>query len=179
MSPDPQDIGPDLLARIGAADPEAVAVLYDRYAPSIYRLSYRLMGEEADAQDVVHDVFVGLPVAIKTFEGRGSFEGWLKRVTTRVALMTLRRRRTGREFTLGWFPSKRTDAEESRAVDRLDLWAALAKLTPALRVVFVLKEVEGYSHGEIAKLLGIRVSASKVRLYRARQRLQAYLRNKT
>jgi len=94
-------------AQIDAArtgDPEALASLYRTHGAVLYRLAYRLTGTAQDAEDVVHDVFVGLPKALGRYEERGSFASWLKRVTARVALMRLRartrRREVGIEATL-------------------------------------------------------------------------------
>src|SRR2546428_6884289 len=78
-------------------DPEALASLYRSHGAVLWRLAYRLTGTRQDAEDVVHDVCVGLPEALRRYEERGSFAGWLKRVTARVALMRLRARRRRRE----------------------------------------------------------------------------------
>src|SRR5947208_9509482 len=87
-----------------AGSPAALAGLYREHGTALYRLAYRLTGTPQDAEDVVHDVFVGLPEALKRYEERGSFTSWLKRVTARVALMRLRartrRREVGIEATL-------------------------------------------------------------------------------
>src|SRR5205807_6914197 len=83
-----------------AGDPDALAVLDRAYGAALYRLAYRLTGTPQDAEDVVHDVFVGLPEALGRYEERGSFAGWLKRVTARVALMRLRTRTRRREVML-------------------------------------------------------------------------------
>src|SRR6266545_3734721 len=80
-----------------AGSPDTLAVLYQDHGAALYRLAYRLTGTREDAEDVVHDVFVGLPEALRRYEERGSLEAWLKRVTARVALMRLRRRRRQRE----------------------------------------------------------------------------------
>src|SRR5438045_9718231 len=70
-----------------AGDPEALASLYRAYGAALYRLAYRLMGTPQDAEDVVHDVFVGRPEGLGRYTERGRFAGWLKRVTARVALV--------------------------------------------------------------------------------------------
>ena len=168
-----------IIARAKVRDPDAIAVLYDRYATSLYRVAYGLMRSRADAEDVVHDVFVGLPTALKTFEHRGSFVGWLKRVTSRVALMKLRAQRLAREVTLGKLEGVLSNPREVSALDRLSLEDAIGGLPPKLRTVFVLKEVEGFPHDEIASMLGIGVAASKVRLHRARRRLRERLEGPT
>jgi RNA polymerase sigma factor (sigma-70 family) len=83
-----------LVERLRAKDPAAFADLYDQYAGLLFRIGYSLLGDTSEAEDLVHDVFLGLPRALTTFEGRGSFEGWLKRVATRTGLMKLRQARS-------------------------------------------------------------------------------------
>ena len=83
-----------------AGSPDALAGLYRLHGAALYRLAYRLTGTREDAEDVVHDVFVGLPEALVRYEERGNFTAWLKRMTARVALIRLRRRKRRREVTL-------------------------------------------------------------------------------
>lgn len=96
--PSPSNSSDDarLVARVRAGEPAALGELYSRYARPLFGLAQRLMGPEQDAEDVLHDVFLGLPVALRQYEEQGSLDAWLKRVTARVALNRLRshRRRT-------------------------------------------------------------------------------------
>ena len=165
----------DLVARLRAKDPEAFAWLYDQYAGLLFRIGYSLLGDTAEAEDLVHDVFLGLPRALTTFEGRGSFEGWLKRVATRTGLMKLRqtRSRTTRMERRGWTLRRVTRPRDADTA--LDLESALGELTPALRAAFVLREVQGYSYDEVADLLGISRGAARVRVLRARRALSTLL----
>src|SRR5207247_5539503 len=80
-----------LIAEARAGSPDALSALYLEHGAALFRLAYRLVGAREDAEDVVHDVFVGLPEALRRYEERGSFGGWLKRVTARGAVMNLRR----------------------------------------------------------------------------------------
>src|SRR5437899_5751189 len=89
-----------LIAEARAGGPEALAALYLEHGAALFRLAYRLVGAREDAEDVVHDVFVGLPEALERYEERGRFTSWLKRVTARVALMRLRARNRRREVAL-------------------------------------------------------------------------------
>ncbi len=155
-----------------AGEPEAIAELYDLFGATVYRVALRLMNSAADADDVVQDVFIGLGRSLFSFEGRGSLEGWIKRVTSRTALMRLRRQRARNEISLDVGLPAWTAAPPSSPADRLTLERALEELPDALREVFVLKEIEGYSHQEIGEMLGIRPGTSKIRLYRARKELQ-------
>jgi RNA polymerase sigma-70 factor (ECF subfamily) len=127
----------------------------------------------------LHDLFVGLPEAIRKFEGRGSLEGWLKRVLVRLVLMRQRAQRRRREVA---FDDQTPDRAASRATDEsgtLDLERVLAELPDDLRAVLVLRETEGYSHKEIGVMLGITPGASRVRLSRAIKLLRAGLRGRT
>jgi RNA polymerase sigma-70 factor (ECF subfamily) len=165
----------DLVARLRMKDPDALAWLYDQYAGLLFRVGYSLLGDASEAEDLVHDVFLGLPRALATFEGRGSFEGWLKRIAARTALMKLRqaRSRTTWMQRLGWTLPGFDRPPDSDAA--LDLESALGELTPALRAAFVLREVQGYSYEEVADLLGISGGAARVRVLRARRALSALL----
>ena len=156
-----------------AGEPEAIAELYDLFGATVYRVALRLMNSAADAEDVVQDVFFGLGRSLLSFEGRGSLEGWIKRVTSRTALMRLRWQRARNEISLDVGEAAWTAAAPSSSpADRLTLERALEELPDSLREVFVLKEIEGYSHQEIGEMLGIRPGTSKIRLYRARKELQ-------
>lgn len=164
----------DLPRRAAAGNPDALSALYERYAATVHRAAHRLTGSRADADDVLQDVFVGLPEALRRFAGRGSLEGWIRKVAIRTALMRMRGTSRRREVPLDDV-APATAADPAAGVDRAALERALAQLPDSLRVVFVLKEVEGYSHAEIAQLLGIREGASEVRLHRARKSLRTLL----
>jgi RNA polymerase sigma-70 factor (ECF subfamily) len=165
----------DLVARLQAKDPEAFAWLYDHYAGLLFRIGYSLLRDPSEAEDLVHDVFLGLPRALATFEGRGSFEGWLKRVATRTGLMKLRQARSRATQMQHWAWTLPGFARRPDADAALDLESALGELTPALRAAFVLREVQGYSYEEVADLLGISAGAARVRVLRARRALSALL----
>jgi len=167
---------PEYVARLRAGDRDALAEVYDLFAPMVFRVGYRLLGETADAEDLVHDVFLGLAHAVRTFEARGSFEGWLRRVAARAALMKLRRRRARHDRHARYGRSLPVFHREPALADGLDLDQALERLEIKYRAVFVLKEMEGYSHEEIGEILGISVNSARVRLYRARQQLREYMR---
>ncbi len=95
-----------LIAEARAGSPDALSALYLEHGAALFRLAYRLVRTREDAEDVVHDVFVGLPEALLRYEERGSFAAWLKRVTARVALMKLRRGKRRRVGLVGPDPSK-------------------------------------------------------------------------
>lgn len=154
---------------------EALATLYTRHGAELLRLAYRLTGSRTDAEDVLQDVFVGLPEALQRYDERGSLLPWLRRVTARTALM--RRRRADRRQEVPLDDLATVPDTDERAATRTLIEGALATIPEALRAVFVLKEMEGHSHAEIAVMLGIRRGTSEVRLHRAIRLLRHALRN--
>jgi RNA polymerase sigma-70 factor (ECF subfamily) len=169
----------DLVRELAGDSPDALAALYRLHGGILLRLACRLTSSRQDAEDALHDLFVGLPEAIRKFEGRGSLEGWLKRVLVRLVLMRQRAQRRRREVA---FDDQTPDRAASRATDEsgtLDLERVLAELPDDLRAVLVLRETEGYSHKEIGVMLGITPGASRVRLSRAIKLLRAGLRGRT
>lgn len=158
-------------ARDGSAD--ALGSIYVRHAEMLHRLAFRLLGSAQDAEDLVQDLFVGLPEALHRYEERGRLDAWLRTIATRAALMRLR---AARRFVDATAEEPLARTPEDGLAARVTLEHALARLSDALRVVFVLKEVEGYSHAEISNLLGIKAATSEVRLYRAIRALRAMLR---
>jgi RNA polymerase sigma-70 factor (ECF subfamily) len=160
-----------LVAAVRAGELEALAALYRHFAGPLLAVAYRLLLNRADAEDVVHDLFVGLPEGLRKYEERGALGPWLKRVTVRLALSRLRApERRGVELT-----ERSAAAAADPVLDRIALAAALARLSPSLRAVLDLKEIEGFTHAEIAGLLGISTAASEVRLHRALRALRRAL----
>ena len=156
-------------ARGGSSD--ALGALYDLYARALFATAYRLLQSREDAEDVVHDVFVGLPELLRKYEERGQFAAWLKKVTARVALARIRETAKAEPVD-----DRRLHRIEPRDTERtISLETALRKLPPGLRAVLVLKEIDGFSHAEVAQMLDISVGASEVRLHRAIQGLRAML----
>lgn len=160
----------DAIARARSGDLEALGTLYRAHAGAVMRIAFHLTASRDEAEDVVQDVFIALPEALRRLEDEGAFVPWLRRVTARTALMRMRGERRRRQA-----PIEHAAPAVSQSPDRSAITDALAALPAALRTVFVLKEVEGYSHVEIAALVGISVRNSEIRLHRARRRLRALL----
>ena len=181
MTPHLSPASADWTLALRSGDPAALAQAYEEHAPAVRRIAWRILGNRPDTDDVVQDVFLGLPEAMRHYTEQGSFAAWLRTLTARTALLRLRRASRRREEPLvdeaPGHPGIREPADAIAA--RLTLAAALARLPDDLRLVFVLKEMEGYSHAEIATLLGIRVGTSEVRLHRAFKRLRAILEHGT
>lgn len=144
---------------------EALGQLYERHATMVFRAAYRVTGSRAEAEDVLHDVFVALPGSAARYRELGSFEAWLRTVSVRAALKRVRREPLMRSAPLEVAPE--ASHEPTDPVDTLALHAAIRSLPDALRVVFMLKEVEGYTHAEVAEMVGITRVTSRVRLHRA------------
>jgi RNA polymerase sigma-70 factor (ECF subfamily) len=143
------------------------------------RVAYNLLRSRSDAEDVLHDVFLGLPEALRKYEESGRFDAWLRTVAARAALTRMRtsaRRKEDRIDDASAVPdSTRTRQSHERIEERVAIGDAMDRLPDSLRTVFVLKVIEGYSHSEISKLLSISEGASEVRLVRAMKELRMLL----
>jgi RNA polymerase sigma-70 factor (ECF subfamily) len=164
-----------LVDRIRSGDADALGLLYDQQAPRLLRVAWRLVGERAEAEDVLHDLFVGLPEALRRYTDEGRLDAWLVRCVVRLSLMRLRiERRRGEHVPLdALLPSGQVSPALRAEVRELE--EAIAALPVGLRTVFLLRQVEGFSHEEIAETLGISEGNSRVRLTRALGHLQQRL----
>lgn len=171
---------PVVLDRARAGDADALTTLFEAHGERAYAIACRLLGSADDAHDVVQDVWIGLPEALGSFAGRGTFDAWLYRIVVRLCLTRLRSRRRRREQAMpdddGVLPAARAMDGPEAVLDRLTVEQALAALPDHLRAVVVLREIEGYTHAEIATMLGLRRGTSEVHLFRARAMLRTLLR---
>jgi RNA polymerase sigma-70 factor (ECF subfamily) len=164
-----------LLDRVIDGEATALGELFVIHGDLVYGAAYGLTRGAADAEDVTQELFIRLPAALRGFTGpAASFPGWLRRVAVRQALMHLRAGRRRREVTVEGVAS--LVARRDDALERLSIETALDQLSVEHRTVFLLKEVEGLDHAEIAELLDISVANSEVRLHRARRQLRDLLR---
>lgn len=165
---------PDLTAlRRGEAD--AIAATYREHAGGLLRSLTALLGDREEAEDVVHDLFVGLPEALRRYEERGAFGAWLSRIAARMALTRLRARKRQREVPLDSVNEPGRAAEGDRLADRLLVEAALAGLPEESRTVVVLRDLEGWSYRDIAEFVGASEGTVMTRHCRAMQRLKTAL----
>lgn len=163
----------DLVA-LRAGDPAALAATYRLHAGPLLRTLRGFLGSEQDAEDVLHDLFVGLPEALGRYEDRGVFGAWLRRVALRLALQRMRREGRRHEVDLEHAnPATRASAEG--LPDQLAVERALASLPESMRTVVVLRELEGWTHHDIAEFLGLREGAVMTRHCRAMKRLRQVL----
>jgi RNA polymerase sigma-70 factor (ECF subfamily) len=164
-----------LLLQLREGLPAAYGMLYQQYAADLLRLAYRILGSRADAEDVLHDLFVGLPELFRHYEERGQLGPWLRAVTARHALMKLRREHRRERSLVIRADALNGPAPAEALWHHVDLSRAIDALPETLRTVFVLKQLEGYSHTEIADLLSISSGASRVRHLRALRHLRHLL----
>lgn len=158
--------------------------LYKRYCQKIYSLCLRVLQSEVDAEDVTQEVFVQVYRRLHTFRGRASFATWLYRITVNQVLMHLRRScaKKRREEVVLDEPIDGLDQrwaehnESIRLTDRTALEQAIGQLPLGYRIIFILHDVEGLNHNEIASLLGLSVGTTKSQLHKARLRLRRLLR---
>jgi RNA polymerase sigma-70 factor (ECF subfamily) len=169
-----------LVSRCLAGDPIAERALYDAHVERIYRLMYRMAGEGDLAADFTQETFIRAFERLGQYRAESSLSTWLHTIGVSVALNGLRRvRRIGASHeALDDSPAMTMAAHDSGgfAPDlRARLHAAVDALSEKLRPVFLMHDVEGYTHEEIAGTLGIPVGTSKARLFDARARLRLAL----
>jgi RNA polymerase sigma-70 factor, ECF subfamily len=166
-------------------DGAAFEYLYKAYSRRVYGLCLRMTKNPAEAEDLTQQAFLQVFRKIGTFRGEAGFSTWLYRVTVNVVLMHRRRKKPTEVLAESWNPAE-TDGGDSRepgagnrsmlgAIDRLNLKRAIGKLPSGYRRFFLLHDVVGYQHNEIAGLLGCSIGCSKSQLHRARKRLRHLL----
>jgi RNA polymerase sigma factor (sigma-70 family) len=175
VQPNQRDDGDaDDVALAAGGDRQAFERLYRRHVRRIHGLASRMAGADA-ADDLTQDVFVRAWEKLPTFRAESRFGTWLYRLAVNVIVESLRRtkkawRRVDDEEAIAALPAARLDHAA-----RLDLAAALEHLPAGAREVFVLHDVEGYKHREIARLARITTGTSKGQLHRARMTLRRYM----
>jgi len=167
-------------------DAAAFEFLYQLHSRRVYALCLRMVSNPPDAEDLAQEAFLQLFRKIGTFRGESAFSTWLHRMTVNVVLMRLRKKSLPAisleettepdEETGG--PRKDVGAADLRlsgAVDRVNLERSIERLPPGYKTVFVLHDVQGYEHNEIAEMMGCSVGNSKSQLHKARTRLRELL----
>jgi RNA polymerase sigma-70 factor (ECF subfamily) len=168
----------DLVREAQAGDQRAFREIYRQHAGRVYALCLRLTGDAAAAEERTQDVFVRVWHKLHSFRGESAFASWLHRLTVNVVL--LERRATGRRerrVAPAADPEmlERAGAGEPVVGLNIDLERAIAALPKGAREVFVLHDIEGFPHAEIARLTGIAEGTSKAQLFRARRLLREML----
>jgi RNA polymerase sigma-70 factor (ECF subfamily) len=180
------EVEADILARAQAGDHLAFAQLYTLHKRRIYSLCLSMVGNVAEAEDLTQEAFLQFHRKIATFRGESALSTWLHRLAINVVLMHLRKKglqlisldevmdpspdlRPGRSFGA-------PDLTLSGTIDRLVLQRAVEDLPAGYRLIFVLHDIEGYEHNEIATLLDCSIGNSKSQLHKARLKLRDVLR---
>ena len=180
-----QVFSPDFVDRLIAGDRHTFSELVEKTSPKIYALGLRMLGNEQDAEDMLQETYLKAFKALPNFEKRSSISTWLFRIAANEALMLLRKRKPGANQVeidkdeeqddapleiVDWccLPEREMVSTETRAV----LNQAAENLSPALRMVFQLRDVDGFSIAETAEILDISEDAVKTRLVRARLKLR-------
>jgi RNA polymerase sigma-70 factor, ECF subfamily len=171
-----------LTRRAARGDADAFEEIYRLHHRRVYTLCLRMTQNEAEAEDITQDIFIVLLHKAGDYRAEASFTTWLHRMTVNQVLMHFRKKKAKRE------EQAEDDSEESAAprgtagarpaqlIDRITLEDALARLPPGYRAAFVLHDVEGYEHEEVARLLGCAVGTSKSQLHKARTKLRKILK---
>jgi RNA polymerase sigma-70 factor (ECF subfamily) len=162
-----------LLAACRSQQPAAQRALYARFAPAMLGVARRYVRSITEAEDILQDAFVKVFTHLNEFRAEGSFEGWVRRIVVTTALNHWQSSQSRRQqLLLDDVPEPfATDAD---AFDRLgvaEVLALMEQLPDGCRLVLNLYAVDGYTHGEIAELLGIQESTSKAQLSKARKQL--------
>lgn len=174
----------DLIKRAQDGDSEAFGALFQKHRPQIYLVCLRMTGNTAEAEDLTQDAFLQVFRKIAAFRGESAFGTWLHRIAVNTVLMHFRKKPRGQVSLDEPYES---DSPKLRheygirdrclvgCIDRIALARAVEQLPPGYRTIFLLHEVEGYEHQEIAEMLSCTVGNSKSQLHKAKQRFRELL----
>ena len=169
-------------------DSHAFERLYKLHSRRVYGVCLRLAGNPAEAEDLTQEAFLQLFRKIHTFRGESSFSTWLHRLAVNTALMRFRKKKhpevsldessePGEQNSRPLIELGETDLQLSGMLDRVNLSKAIDQLADGYREIFILHDVEGYEHNEIAEILGCSVGNSKSQLFKARLHLRKLLQD--
>jgi RNA polymerase sigma-70 factor (ECF subfamily) len=175
----------ELAQRCRHGDADAFEQLYRAHAGRLYNLVLRMSGSAQDAEDLLQEVFLHAHRKLGSFRGDSSLGTWLYRLAVNHCLDVLRGRQAKMSRAThslddddGFEPAAAAPAIPT-AISRLDLERAIARLPSGCRVAFVLHDVEGFEHNEVAKMLGVSEGTSKSQVHKARTKLRAMLSGAT
>jgi RNA polymerase sigma-70 factor (ECF subfamily) len=167
-------------------DADSFEGLYSLHKRRVYSLCLRMTGNTAEAEDLTQEAFLQLYRKIASFRGESAFSTWLHRLAVNVVLMRLRKKglpQVSLEETLEppqeGGPRKdigTRDTVLAGSIDRINLERAIERLPPGYRIIFVLHDIEGYEHNEIAEMLECSIGNSKSQLHKARMKLRDFLK---
>jgi RNA polymerase sigma-70 factor (ECF subfamily) len=167
----------ELIGRVLGGDPSAERELYDAHVDRVFRLVYRMAGDLDRAKDFTQETFIRAFSRLGDFRGEAALSTWLGSIAISIALNGLRkaRRMREREVALDDVPQMGRLSVEAEPDLKTRLAQAIDGLPEGYRAVFVMHDVEGYTHEEIASSLGVHPGTSKAQLFRARARLREAL----
>ena len=174
-----------LAVAAGAGDMDAFEELYNRHNRRVYSLCLRMTQNPTEAEDLAQEAFIQLFRKIGSFRGDSAFTTWLHRLTVNQCLMHFRKKSVKVERTTeeGETPVQIVlgtgNPNSMPVLDRIALDNALSQLPPGYRTVFVLHDIEGHEHEEIARMLGVAVGTSKSQLHKARMKLRKLLQTQS
>lgn len=168
-------------------DATAFEHLYKRHSRHVYAMCFRMAGNSSDAEELTQEAFLQVFRKIGTFRGESAFATWLHRITLNIVLARFRKKKLGEisledtfetdnEFRTPRKQIGQVDLNMTGLFDRLGLNRAITQLPAGCKKMFLLHDVEGYGHEEIAKILGCSIGNSKSQLHKARVRLRKLLR---
>jgi len=175
----------EAIERAKQGDGKAFEALYNLHKRRVYSLCLRMTANTAAAEDLTQEAFLQLFRKIGTFRGESAFSTWLHRMAVNVVLMQLRKKglpvvpleETMETEEEG--PRKEPGAEDlslAGSIDRMQLQQSIGALPPGYRMIFLLHDVEGYEHNEIAEMVGCSIGNSKSQLHKARMKLREFLK---
>lgn len=176
----------EAIERAKQGDEAAFEVLYNLHKRRVYSLCLRMVSNPAQAEDLAQEAFLQLFRKVGTFRGESAFSTWLHRMTVNVVLMHLRKKGlplVSLEETIETDEETQKkelgadDVKLTGSLDRLQLQRAIDKLPPGYKTVFVLHDIEGFEHNEIAAMVGCSIGNSKSQLHKARLKLRDYLKS--
>ena len=176
----------EAIARAKDGDAECFEMLYGMHKRRVYSLTLRMTGNVAEAEDLTQEAFLQLYRKIGTFRGESAFSTWLHRLSVNVVLMHLRKKGLPEVSLEETMEPQQEDGPRkdvgtrdmvlAGSVDRVNLERAIESLPPGYRIIFVLHDVEGYEHNEIAEMMGCSIGNSKSQLHKARMKLRDLLK---
>jgi RNA polymerase sigma-70 factor, ECF subfamily len=176
----------EAIDRAKQGDAESFEALYLLHKRRVYSLCLRMTGNTAAAEDLTQEAFLQLYRKIGTFRGESAFSTWLHRLSVNVVLMHLRKKSLPEVSLEESLEPQQEDGPRkdvgtrdtvlAGSIDRLNLQRAIESLPPGYRVIFVLHDVEGYEHNEIAEMMGCSIGNSKSQLHKARMKLRELLK---
>jgi RNA polymerase sigma-70 factor (ECF subfamily) len=172
----------ELIHRGKEGDPRALEEIYERFKGSLFNLAFRHARDRAAAEDILQDTFIKVLTHLDDVETEETFSAWVYRIAlnTCYSYLRSRRNRDNRTVALSQVEGKKEEAAYDGHETSLagPIEEAIANLPEKLRTVFLLHDVQGFKHGEVAGLLGVTVGTSKSQLFKARLRIRKFLKAK-